>query len=117
MDKQKFNQILEKLLEKTEEGKLEWETTVNRDTFLTALKDTAISITQFNDSYYLFGFRNEMGEVIDKFIVKNEKLNPLAPHINLSEDIEKASRIFALARQQSLKDKQIADRILEQLAA
>ena len=114
MDKQKFNQILEKLLERTEEGKLEWETTVNRDTFLAALKDTAVSLTQFNDNYYLFGFRNEMGEVIDKFIVA--KLEPPAPDVNV-EELEKARRIFTLAHQQSLKDKQIADRILEQLAA
>jgi hypothetical protein len=55
-----------------------------------------------------------MGEVIDKFIVA--KLNPPAPDVN-AEELEKARRIFDLAHQQSLKDKQIADRILEQLAA
>lgn len=113
MDSQKFDLILDRLLEKTEEGKLEWETTSDRNTFLVALKDSSVSISYVIESiaefattqFYLVNFRNENGDIA-------ASINP-----SNKEQIDKVKRIFDLARSQSLKVDQTVDRILEQLAA
>ncbi len=110
MDKQKFNQILDGLLEKTEQEKLEWETTADRNTFLMVLKDSAVSIrrnTQTPYFSYIFEFRNANGEVVESVTILK---------VDRSER-EKARKIFDLASQQSLKPDPTVDRILEQLAA
>jgi len=110
MDKQKFNLILDGLLEKTVQEKLEWETTADKNTFLMVLKDSAVSIRQnyeMTHISYTFEFRNANGEVVDSVTVFK---------VDRSER-EKARRIFDLASRQSLKPDPTVDRILEQLAA
>jgi len=118
MDDQKFNLVLDKLLEKTKKGKLEWETTANRNTFLAVLQDSAISINHgyqsANDVFdechlYTFDFRNENGDVVESIAVSDSTEN--------SEKYEKAGQIFELARSQSLNIDKTLDYILEQLAA
>jgi len=110
MDKQKFNLILDGLLEKTEQEKLEWETTADKNTFLLVLKDSAVSIRRgFEMTYiaYTLEFRNANGEVVESVtVLKADK-----------SQLEKANRIFDSASRQSLKTDPIVDRILEQLAA
>ncbi|MGC2238436.1 MAG: hypothetical protein WA584_19940 [Pyrinomonadaceae bacterium] len=119
MDNQKFNLVLDKILERTNQGRLEWETTANRNTFLAVLQDSAISIAQNFDDYdgdlpeceiYTFDFRNENGEIVESIDVydADEELN----------SFEKAKKIFELAKQQqSSKTDKTLDHILEQLAA
>ena len=118
MDNQKFNLFLDKLLEKTENKKLEWEKTADRDTFLVVLKDSAVSIRQdFNENFgfdeiinkwsYTFDFRDENGNVIESVTASKSD----------ESQLKKAERIFEIARQQSLKSDQTIDRILEQIAA
>ncbi len=118
MDDQKFNLVLDKLLEKTKEGKLEWETTANRKTFLAVLQDSAISINHSyrdaNDvfdasSLYTFDFRNADGKVVESIAVFDSTED--------NEKYKKASQIFELARSQSLNIDKTLDHILEQLAA
>ena len=122
MDSQKFNLLLNKLLERTEEGKLTWKTTANRETFLAVLKGSSISISQDqefllnidgepHESYlfYTFDFRNENGEIIASVDVSEKD--------EFEENFKKAEKIFNLARNQSFKIDQTFDRILEQLAA
>ena len=106
MDRQKFNQILKKLWERTEDGKLEWETTVNKNTFLVALKDTAVSITKIDGNYFSFDFRNETGNIVESVLVSNSEEQVW--------EFATAQSIFEHTREQIDK---IADRILEQLAA
>ena len=114
MDKQKLNLFLDRLLEKTKEGKLEWETTVNKSTFLVGLQDTAISVAKVSDDQYIFDFRNNMGDIVDLVIISKKDF----PVEEFSEnEYGKAKQIFDLARQQSLKGEQTFERILEQLAA
>lgn len=121
MDNQKFNLILEKLLERTEEEKLEWKTTANRSTFLVILEDGSISISHnFSDTdefldaseFYTFDFRNGNGDIVES--VDISKFNGSD---KTTEEFEKAEKIFNLARNQSLRVDQTVDRILEQLAA
>lgn len=122
MDNQKFDLFLDRLLEKTEQGKFVWEKTADRNTFLLVLEDSAVSVTfDFNAGadilkgdtfivkYYIFDFRDENGDVVEslKVSTKDEK----------DGSFEKAERIFKLARNQSLRPHQTVDRILEQIAA
>lgn len=114
MDNQKFNLILDKLLERTEEEKLEWKATANDNTFLVVLKDSSISVSydfdEFgNFEYYTFNFRNENGETIASVSLKNDEDD--------EKEFEKAQKIFNLARQHSFMNNKTVDRILEQLAA
>lgn len=122
MDNQKFDLFLDRLLEKTEQGKFVWEKTADRNTFLLVLEDSAVSVTfDFNAGadilkadtfivkYYIFDFRDENGDVVEslKVSTKDEK----------DGSFKKAERIFKLARNQSLRPHQTVDRILEQIAA
>ncbi|MGI8788950.1 MAG: hypothetical protein ACR2HG_14505 [Pyrinomonadaceae bacterium] len=114
MDKEKLNLLLDRLLEKTKAGELEWQTTISKSTFLVALKDTAISVTKISDDRYNFDFRNDMGDTVDSVIISETDLsdNPF-----VESGWGKARQIFALAHNQALKPEQTVDRILEQLAA
>ena len=118
MNNQKFNLVLDRLLEKTVEGKLNWEKTAIRNTFLAVLQESTISITQefepdadstFETVSYTFDFRNENGEIVESIDVYDS--------IEERENFEKAGQIFDLARQQSSTIDKTLDHILEQLAA
>jgi len=121
MDNQKFNLILDRLLEKTEGDKLEWEKTANRYTFLVVLEDSSISISlNFDDAieflnptkFYTFDFRNGNGD-----IVESVDISKFSGTDKTTKEFEKAEKIFNLARSKSLRVDQTVDRILEQLAA
>lgn len=117
MDNQKFNLILDKLLERTEEGKLEWKATSNENIFLVVLKDSSISISyEFDEysgsQYYTFNFRDENGEAVASMSLKK---SPIESDKD-GKEFEKAQKIFDLARQHSFINNKIVDRILEQLA-
>lgn len=117
MDKNKFALLLDKLLEKTEKGKLNWEKTAEKNNFLLALEGSAVSVKspfdeyssfeQIIDNEYIFEFRDETGNVIDSINVdksgKNEYL--------------KAEKLFDLVYKELNNSDQIVDNILEQLAA
>ena len=113
MDKTKINLILDRLLQKTKEGKLEWEKTADRNTFLLVLEDSAISVTndieyfsrEGNYRSYRFDFRNEAGDIVESVAVSDE------------EEYKKAENIFNLARQQSFRTDKTVNSILEQLVA
>jgi len=113
MDDQKFNLILDKLLERTQEGKIEWKTTANQETFLAVLQDSSISINRGFGEYegvgYSFDFRNENGEVVASVTLLQRTAD--------IKEFEKASKIFDLAQQNSFMNNKTIDRILEQLAA
>jgi len=109
MNKDKFNLILNRLLELTETEQLDWKTTGNPATFLLALEGSAISINAYfgsEDSTITFEFRNERGEIVESFPVQ------------LREDknsFEKASKLYQLANGKAVNSDKTLDRILEQL--
>ena len=116
MNNQKFNLVLDRLLDRTIEGKLEWEKTANRNTFLAVLQESTIAISQdfeadaeFPSVSYTFDFRNENGEIVESIDVFDS--------VEEREIFEKANQIFDLARQQSSTVDKTLDHILEQLAA
>lgn len=120
MDEKKFDLILDKLLEKTEAEKLAWKTTADKDTFLVALKDSSISLSQNIDhitdyikpKFFTFDFRNENGEIAESVNVTQD-----FDEESRGENFNKAERIYDIVRSQTLKIDQTVDRIIEQLAA
>ncbi len=109
MDSQKFNLFLDRLLEKTESGQLEWEKTADRNTLLLVLEDSAVSLTKVAGNYYSFDFRNELGDVVETAVVSILNGN--------DDEIEKTGKLYEIARGQTFKFDKTVDRILEQLAA
>ncbi len=111
MDKDKFNLILNRLLELTEKNQLDWKTTGNPATFLLVLEASSISINAFfgsEDSLINFEFRNERGETVERFPVQ------------LRDDkvfFEKASKIYQLANNKALNSDEILNHILKQLSS
>lgn len=118
MDYKKTNLLVERLIERTKEGKINWESTANPNIYLAVLSDSSISIEPkmvnksefigFNFApHYVFDLRNENGDVVESIIVTKKN----------AEMFQKAEQIYELARDQSLMDDPIVDRILEQLSA
>src|SRR5262245_39802802 len=104
MDKQKLQILLDRLLEGSEKGELNWKATGNPLTFLLTLKDSSISISN-EMTEFEFTFRNERGEVVERTNVS---------HMDESF-FKKASNLFHLAMQKAKSDDDFIDRIIEQL--
>lgn len=109
MNKDKFNLILNRLLELSAKEQLKWKTTGNPATFLLVLEESSISVNAFfgsEDSVINFEFRNERGETVERV------------PIQLREDkdsFEKASQLYQLANSKALNSDETLDRILKQL--
>jgi hypothetical protein len=108
MDNQKFEIILKRLLELSEEDKLNWKTTAGPEKYLLALNDSSITIDfidYIGDLCITFQFKNEKGETVEAVDVnKSEK-----------EIFHKARTLHDLARRKALNSDKTIDRILEQL--
>ena len=111
MDSQKFEMILKRLLELSEEENLNWKTTADQNTFLLALKGSSISIeTDFAEDYggniFILQFRNERGEVVESMPIFGDSIY-----------FKSAEQLFGLARSKALNSDKTIDRILEQLSS
>ena len=108
MDSNKMNLIFDRLLQRTQEEKIEWEKTADVNTYLVVLEDSSISMTYLPSiDAFTFQFRNENGDVVVSVNVDDT----VAPQ---------AYRIFHLATQRLQKTEntnKFVDSILEQLAA
>ena len=87
MDDQKIDLILDRLVEQTESGKLNWKTTSDKDTYLLALRDSSISLARIHSAGFICRFRNSNGDVIEEVVVVNglsrfQKLKKLFDTIN-----------------------------------
>lgn len=103
MDNQKFEAILDRLIDLSESGQLNWKSTAGSATYLLVLKDSSISISG-HSPYIFIEFRNEKGVVVEKIVLgSSEKF------------YEKADKLFDLARRKALNADETIDRILEQL--
>jgi hypothetical protein len=117
MEKEKVNLALNNLLEKTEQGKLRWERTADKNTFLVVLEEGTISLSHtfpdranfeqiLDGGIYTMNFRDEKGEVIASVAISKSN--------TYSAEFEKTATIFEMAKK---KVNQKVDRILEELAA
>jgi len=110
MDEQKIKTIIDRLIELSKKGELNWKTTGDTDTYLLGLKDSSISISRLFSAdlgnAFELQFRNEKGEIAEKALISGN--NSYA---------EKAALLFELARSKALNANGLIDRILEQLSS
>ena len=107
MENQKIDLIIEKLIEQTKSGKLQWKKTSNTYTYLLALKDSSISLTNNPFGYgFICDFRNSNGEVVESISV-----------IPTEPSYGKIKELFDNINRKHLKTDETIDSILEQLAA
>jgi hypothetical protein len=104
MDSVKFNKILDKLLEQSEEGKIEWKKTASLHTYLLNLEGSSISILYFAGTI-IFSFRNENGETVEQKALSSG--NPNYPT---------AQKLYNLIDTKLSRAEQTIDRILKQLS-
>lgn len=106
MDNQKIDLILDKLIEQTESGKLNWKDTSNEYTYLLTLKDSSISLRKLSAVAFICEFRNSDGEIVESVTNWSSDSNP-----------QPLEQLFNVINRKSLKTEKIIDNILEQLAA
>lgn len=106
MDNQKFEAILNRLLELSEEEKLNWKSTGNSYKYLLTLNDSSITISSLVESIVAFEFKNEKGETVESMTITriDEKL------------FNKSIELYDLVRRKALNSDKTIDRILEQLS-
>ena len=106
MDNQKIDLILDKLIEQTESGKLNWKDTSNEDTYLLTLKDSSISLRKLSPIAFICEFRNANGEIVESVTNWSSDSNP-----------QQLEQLFNVINRKSLRTEKIIDNILEQLVA
>lgn len=104
MDKQKFETILDRLLNLSEEEKLNWKTTASRETYLLVLDDSSIILSTVGLGSITFRFNNEKGETVESHSVRAN-----------GENYERCAKLFDLVRRKALNSDKTIDRILKQL--
>ncbi len=111
MDDRKFELILNRLLELSEDEKLNWKKTADPNTFLITLEGSSITIeTEFAEDYggsiFIFQFRNEKGEIVESQSILGDN----------SAYFKNSERLFELAKRKALNSDKTIDRILQQLS-
>ena len=110
----RISEILDGLINRTEEGKLTWSATVNRNTFITAVGTIGIVVKLLDDFLEIYRIEIQNDEGITIHILQTPHLSKGAKTENEAtpEQARKLSRLFTLARNSALN----ADLTLEQLA-
>lgn len=106
MDENKFEIIFNSLIERTENGELNWKTTASPSTYLLVLNDSSISIDFPTFGSFEFEFRNERGETVESVSISRDEDE---------EKFQKANKLWELARRKALKSDDTIDKIIKQL--
>ena len=59
-----INEIFVKLLERTNQGKVQWEPTSDEDTFVAGVGNLSVSLTKYRNGNLIFRILNEQGREI-----------------------------------------------------
>lgn len=116
---EKLTSLVTTLVEKTEEGKVSWNPTVNADEFVAGFSRYAILIRK-DVAVYEFGdtsqethlellFLNEDGRVMDSKAASPDSLS------GQSDDFERLYELFTLARRSAYNVEEGIDRLLQEL--
>ena len=116
---EKLTSLVATLVEKTEEGKVSWNPTVNADEFVAGFSRYAILIRK-DVSVYEFGdtsqethlellFLNEDGRVMDSKGASQDSLS------DQSDDFERLYELFTLARRSAYNVEEGIDHLLQEL--
>ena len=113
----KMSTILQGLISRTEEGKLMWRTSIRKNTFLTAVDTTAVSIKELDE--FLERYRLE---ILNKEGFKTVSLETydesgLVPLDNLAspEQDRDLRRLYELARRSALDPDSTLDKLARDL--
>ena len=108
----KISEILDGLINRTEEGKLTWQTTVNRDTFITAVGTIGIRVKLLDDFLEIHRIEIQNDEGLTVQVLQTSGLIKGSKNDATPEQAQQLSQLFALARSSALN----TDLTLEQLA-
>ncbi len=108
----KISEILDGLINRTEEGKLTWQTTVNRDTFITAVGTIGVRVKLLDDFLEIHRIEIQNDEGLTVQILQTPDLVKGSKNQATPEQARQLSCLFALARGSALN----ADLTLEKLA-
>lgn len=116
MEKQK--KLVERLLDKTKQGKLEWRETVDTNRFRLSFSDSGLEIYskgrqgQFEDDY-IISMINAEGSVVDAFSdVDLNQSEVVAPDVSW---YSKMMELHSLAKRRALGSDEVLDTILNEL--
>ena len=117
-DMDRISEILEGLIKRTEEGKLTWRTSVNPDTFITAV-DTIGIVVKLQDDFletYRIEIQNDEGLTVQVLQTPDSLRRVKAENEVNPEQAQELSRIFALARSSALNSDLTLKKLAENLA-
>lgn len=84
--------LIERLLDRTQRGALDWRPTFNREEFVVSFARSSVSIASRPDRTKTLKVYNDKGLVVDELVVDQQ-----------AEDLwEWVDRLFSLARQQAM---------------
>lgn len=108
----KLSQLIATLIDKTQEGKVSWEDTINDDRFLAGFRLYVVSIEQGYDDdfrqiglYRAFRLLSQDGKTIDQKVVHNVD----------SPDYDELGNLLASARRSAHNAEQSLDNLLKEL--
>lgn len=118
---EKISHLIDLLLEKTDEGKVSWESTANSDTFISSLGLYGISIGRrmpessltgmsvalygARPTTYVLSFLDDSGETFDSKVEESRD----------SDDYEKLEELFTCARRSAHNVGESLERLLQEL--
>ena len=100
--------LIERLLDRTERGALDWRPTFNREEFVVSFARSSVSIASGPDHTKNLKVYNDRGLVVDELVVDQRA----------QELWEWVDRLFSLARQQAMRGEaeKTVKELLEELA-
>ena len=111
----RMTQVLEKLINRTQEGKIKWRTTVDPDAFLATLDTSGVIISSIGQPFVETRYRVEIQNQDGVTVIFKEAPSLLAAIVSQEDDQKLAQllgKLFMQARQSALK----VDSTLEELA-
>lgn len=97
--------IAEKVLERTREGKLSWEITVDEDVFQAVIGENSILVTEHRSFLHSIRILDEQGRELDTLVYK------------LSDDGDLLQRVYIEAKRKALNTDVQLSELLEKLEA
>ena len=117
----RMTQILEKLIDRTQEGRLGWHTTADPDRFLTTLDTIGVIVNSRSqlglETQYRVEIQNQDGVTIE--VLETPDLNLFSSQVGFADQHQAPliERLFKLARQSALEVDLTLDELVNHLDA
>ena len=113
----KMSTILQGLISRTEEGKLNWRTSIRKNVFLTSVDTTAVSIRELDEFLELYRLEILNKEGFKTVALETYDERGLATQDNLAspEQSRDLRRLFELARHSALDPDSTLDKLAHDL--